>query len=342
MFSITDFTKIETNSKIPKYQQLVNSLINDIDSGILKTGQRLPSINETSEECLLSRDTVERAYTELHRIGVITSVFRKGYYIADRDPSKSKTKVFFLVGEVTDSAKTFYNSFVNNTGKNVVSDLYTYNYKSENFKDAINSNLGNYHYYVIMPHQIEENEETIKHLKKISGEKLLLIDKQYESLSNSYSSISYNPEQEMERIMGVALESFKKYNSIDLVLSNREYFHSEMITGFRHFCEKNNFDYQILDDMLDENLESGHAYLCMDDLDLVEIIKKVKAEKADLGQEVGLVSFNDTCYNEVLADGITVMSCSPIKVGKMAADNVLYKKRGHFYMPMELISRASL
>jgi DNA-binding transcriptional regulator YhcF (GntR family) len=342
MFAITDFTKKENNSKQPKYLQLVNSVISDIDLGLLKAGQRLPSINEASEEYLLSRDTIERAYTELHRIGVITSVFRKGYYVSELDPSKTKTKVFLLVGEVTDNAKTFYNSFVNNTGKNVVSDLCTYNYKTENFKDAINANLGNYHYYVIMPHQIEETEETIKHLKKISGEKLLLIDKQFESLSNSYSSISYNPEQEIERVMNSCLNSFKKYNSIDLVLSNREYFHSEMITGFRHFCEKNNFDFQILDDMVDENLETGHAYLCMDDQDLVDVIKKVKVEKATLGQEVGLVSFNDTCYNEVLGNGITVMTCNPLKIGKMAADNVLYKKRGHFYMPMELIIRDSL
>jgi DNA-binding LacI/PurR family transcriptional regulator len=72
------------------------------------------------------------------------------------------------------------------------------------------------------------------------------------------------------------------------------------------------------------------------------VIKKVKVEKATLGQEVGLVSFNDTCYNEVLGNGITVMTCNPLKIGKMAADNVLYKKRGHFYMPMELIMRDSL
>lgn len=342
MFSVQDFNKIETNSKIPKYQQLVNSLISEIDLGHLKAGQRLPSINETSEECFLSRDTVERAYTELHRIGMITSVFRKGYFISERDPSKSKTKVFFLVGEVTDSAKSFYNAFVSNSGKNVVSDLCTYNYRPENFKDAINSNLGNYHYYVIMPHQIEETEETIKHLKKISGEKLLLIDRQYESLSNSYSSISYNPEEEIARVMENCISKFEKYNTIDLVLSSREYFHSEMITGFRHFCEKHGFEYQILDDMQDEKLENGHAYLCMDDMDLVDIIKKVKIEGADLGKEVGLVSFNDTCYNEVLANGITVMSCNPIKIGKMAAENVLYNKRGHFYMPMELILRDSL
>jgi DNA-binding transcriptional regulator YhcF (GntR family) len=342
MINILDFAKIDNNSKTPKYQQLINSLVNEIDMGRLQAGQRLPSINETSEECLLSRDTVERAYTELHSLGIITSVYRKGYFIADRDPGKSKTKVFMLMGEVTDSSRLFYNSFVQNSGKNVVSDLCTYNYKAEMFKDAINANLGNYHYYVIMPHQIEETEETVKHLKKISGEKLLLVDKQYESLINSSSSISYNPEEEIMKTMEQCRNKFEHYDTINMVLSSREYFHSEMITGFRAFCEKYEFDYQILDDMQDEDLAQGHVYMCMDDLDLVEVIKKAKNEGAKLGKEVGLVSFNDTCYNEVLAEGITVMSCNPNKLGKMAAENVMYKKRGHFYMPMELIMRSSL
>jgi DNA-binding transcriptional regulator YhcF (GntR family) len=342
MINIQDFAKIEGNSKMPKYQQLVNSLVNEIDMGRLKSGERLPSINETSEECLLSRDTVERAYTELHRLGIITSVYRKGYFIADRDPSKSKTKVFLLVGEVTDSSKSFYNSFVQASGKGVVSDLCTYNYKTDTFKDAINANLGNYHYYVIMPHQIEETEETVKQLKKISGEKLLLIDKQYESLMNSSSSISYNPEEEIFKTMDKCRNRLENYDTINLVLSSREYFHSEMITGFKAFCEQYEFNYQILDDMQDENLEQNNVYMCMDDQDLVEVLKKTKQEGAKLGQEIGLVSFNDTCYNEVLGDGITVMSCNPDKLGKLAAENVMYQKRGHFYMPMELIMRSSL
>ena len=75
------FTIKKSDSKLPKYQQLINSLLQDIEMGELKPGERLPSINEASEECYLSRDTVERAYTELHKMGVITSIFRKGYFI---------------------------------------------------------------------------------------------------------------------------------------------------------------------------------------------------------------------------------------------------------------------
>jgi len=52
--------KIDSESEIPKYKQVVDLFVSDIEAGIFRQGQRIPSINETSEELLLSRDTVEK------------------------------------------------------------------------------------------------------------------------------------------------------------------------------------------------------------------------------------------------------------------------------------------
>ena len=57
--------RIDSESRIPKYRQIINSLIQDIEAGTLSVGQRIPSINEISEEYYLSRDTVEKAYNFL-------------------------------------------------------------------------------------------------------------------------------------------------------------------------------------------------------------------------------------------------------------------------------------
>ena len=59
--------KIDSESEIPKYKQVVELFISDIEAGIFKQGQRIPSINETSEELLLSRDTVEKAYVYMKK-----------------------------------------------------------------------------------------------------------------------------------------------------------------------------------------------------------------------------------------------------------------------------------
>jgi DNA-binding GntR family transcriptional regulator len=63
--------RIDSESRIPKYHQIVNSIIEDIEKGLLTVGQRIPSINEISEEYYLSRDTVEKAYNLLKEKQII-------------------------------------------------------------------------------------------------------------------------------------------------------------------------------------------------------------------------------------------------------------------------------
>jgi DNA-binding transcriptional regulator YhcF (GntR family) len=72
---------VDHNSRIPKYHQIVNAIIRNIEVGKLSVGDRLPSINEFSEEYYLSRDTVEKAYNLLKEKLIISSVKGKGYYI---------------------------------------------------------------------------------------------------------------------------------------------------------------------------------------------------------------------------------------------------------------------
>ena len=88
--------RIQENSRIPKYQQLIDNIIADIEEGILKYGDKLPSINETSEDLYLSRDTVERAYKKLRDLGVIVAVRGKGYYITSVE-SLEKLKILLMI-----------------------------------------------------------------------------------------------------------------------------------------------------------------------------------------------------------------------------------------------------
>jgi DNA-binding transcriptional regulator YhcF (GntR family) len=336
-----DFAQAKQDSKTPKYQQLVNTLLIDIEKGNLQTGERLPSINEASEECYLSRDTVERAYSELHRLGVITSIFRKGYFISGKS-AKTKTKIFFLVGKITENNKAIFNSFVNHAGKDVTVDIFTYNYKNENFREIINDHLGNYHYYVIMPHLMEETEENLKCLKKISGERLIFLDQTMPSLVNVNSSILSNSGQEIYSVMQQNAKYFKKYKILNLVLTEEEYFDSELITGFRNFCENNNYEFQVFDGFQDEDVEEGNVYFTMEDIDLVAAIKSAQSQNLELGKQVGLISLNDSCYKEILAGGITIISSKPTEIGKLAAELIHGGKRQSMNVSMEMILRKSL
>ena len=74
--------KIDEQSVTPKYQQLTNSILNAIERGRIGKDYPLPSINDLSYELEISRDTAEKAYRHLKKLGVIGSVPGKGYFIA--------------------------------------------------------------------------------------------------------------------------------------------------------------------------------------------------------------------------------------------------------------------
>ncbi|MEY2895537.1 MAG: hypothetical protein RIS42_1256, partial [Bacteroidota bacterium] len=55
----------DPNNNKPKYQQLIDSIVDAIDSGKFDRGKQLPSINVVANEFGMARMTVTKAYDEL-------------------------------------------------------------------------------------------------------------------------------------------------------------------------------------------------------------------------------------------------------------------------------------
>jgi DNA-binding transcriptional regulator YhcF (GntR family) len=342
MTTITkNIATINQSSKLPKYQQLVNRLLNDIEKGKLQIGDRLPSINEATEEFYFSRDTVERAYSELYRLGVIISVLRKGYYVSGK-LGKTKTKIFFLVGKITQKNKAIINSFVNCMGKDILVDIFTYDYNSANFRDIIEANQDKYHHYIIIPDFINEVEENFNCLKKIAGDRLILLDQSMFLPKKTNSFVFCNYGNEIYQVMQKNIRYFKKYKTFNLIVSEGEYFNVELAGGLRNFSEMNNFEFQVIKSFKNADVETGNVYFTLDDIDLVDIIKATQNQNLELGKQVGLISLNDSCYNEILAGGISVISSKPNEIGRLAADLINGAKGQSLNISMEMIIRKSL
>lgn len=75
--------KIDEYSITPKYLQLINSILKGVADGRIEKDDILPSINDFSVALDTSRNTIERAYNELKKNGVVNSVAGKGYFIAN-------------------------------------------------------------------------------------------------------------------------------------------------------------------------------------------------------------------------------------------------------------------
>lgn len=73
---------IDIMSRIPVYEQLINHVQENILLGILKPGDKMISVRNLSMELSVNPNTIQKAYTELDRLGLITTVPGKGSFIS--------------------------------------------------------------------------------------------------------------------------------------------------------------------------------------------------------------------------------------------------------------------
>lgn len=73
---------ISNSSKLPIYEQIVNSIKEEIINGSLEPNEKLPSIRSLAKDLNISVITTKRAYDELESQGFIETVGGKGCYVS--------------------------------------------------------------------------------------------------------------------------------------------------------------------------------------------------------------------------------------------------------------------
>jgi DNA-binding transcriptional regulator YhcF (GntR family) len=73
---------VQINGKESVYEQIINHYRKYISLGILKPLEKMPSVRELAIEIGVNHKTVERAYAELMKEGLIESIPKKGYFVS--------------------------------------------------------------------------------------------------------------------------------------------------------------------------------------------------------------------------------------------------------------------
>jgi GntR family transcriptional regulator len=76
--------EVDAQSPVPPYEQLRAQIATLAASGVLRGGDRLPTIRQLAGDLGLAAGTVARAYTELETTGVITTQGRRGTFVVER------------------------------------------------------------------------------------------------------------------------------------------------------------------------------------------------------------------------------------------------------------------
>lgn len=334
--------QIDPDSPVPKYKQIIASVIQSIEKGILQRDEQLPSINEMAEEHYLARDTIEKAYNELKEKGIIMAVRGKGYFVSAA--SSDKIKILLVMNKLSAYKKIIYYAFIQALGDNATVDLVIHHYNAPLFKDILKESKGKYNYYVIMPHFYEglDRVNIQSLLEEIPRKQLVLLDRDLPGLSGEYLAIFQDFEKDIYRALESSDDLLQKYDELALIFPSDGHYPAEITQGFRYYCVNYHKTFHITENAYNEPVKAGTVYVVVEEYDLVELIKKIRLSNLVLGKDVGIISFNDTTLKEILADGITVITTDFETMGRTAAALLLDGKQIKVKNPFQMIRRKSL
>src|SRR6202012_4828776 len=142
------------------------------ETGKIRKNDLMPSINELSFELEISRDTAEKGYKYLKKMGVLGSVPGKGYFIQHVD-FRQTLKIFLLFNKLSAHKKILYDAFVASLGEYSVIDFYIYNNDFGLFKKLLTDRKEDYSHYVVVPHFLEGSDRAHDIINSLPKEKLL-------------------------------------------------------------------------------------------------------------------------------------------------------------------------
>ena len=72
---------IDYKSRKPIYEQIIDNVKELIVSGVLERDEQLPSVRALAQELAINPNTIQKAYAELERQGVIYSLKGRGSFV---------------------------------------------------------------------------------------------------------------------------------------------------------------------------------------------------------------------------------------------------------------------
>ncbi|MBU3111478.1 GntR family transcriptional regulator [Clostridium lacusfryxellense] len=74
---------IDSRSSKPIYEQIIERIKENIIKGILKPGDKLPSVRELASAITINPNTISKAYNELERMKAIEVIRGKGTFVSE-------------------------------------------------------------------------------------------------------------------------------------------------------------------------------------------------------------------------------------------------------------------
>jgi hypothetical protein len=133
-----------------------------------------------------------------------------------------------------------------------------------------------------------------------------------------------------------------KYEKLTLVFP-RDGVHPEVIRQvFFNFCKISGINFGEVPRIDKEIVKERHAYFVIADKDLIELVKFGEEKGLKIGENLGILSYNDTPMKEIIRNGITVISTDFAEMGRLISDFMKTRQPVQKIIPTRVKLRNSL
>ena len=96
--------KLDLRTGVPVYRQLIDQVLAAIASGVLRSGDRLPTVRQVAVDLAINPNTVTRAYKELENRGTLSTQQGTGTFVSEQpvqpDEVERQRRLTQLAGEI--------------------------------------------------------------------------------------------------------------------------------------------------------------------------------------------------------------------------------------------------
>lgn len=121
---------VDLRSRMPIYEQIINNVKELALAGILKPDEQIPSIRQLTQNLGINPNTIQKAYAELERQGIIYTLAGRGAFISSDTNKLADTKREEILKNIEikiNEAKKYYIS--KDAIENIVNKIYNYDKK---------------------------------------------------------------------------------------------------------------------------------------------------------------------------------------------------------------------
>lgn len=335
--------KIDLTSQIPVYKQIIDTVQELVNTEQYEKGDFLPSMNVLSKDLQISKETVKKAYSILREKGVIDSTQGKGFYITNN--GKSKSKILLLFDKISTYKQVLYSSFTSNIGNIAEITIRLHNQDIALFEQFVEENLGEFDYYIITPHfpqQPEIQKRVLNALKKISNMKLILLDRCLDKLTGNFGAVYQDFENDIYDGLSKGVDDLKKFKKLNVISMPGSRYAPLIEKGINKFCTENKIPVKIHKNIHINNIRKQEVYLILNsqlDIELIELARAARRKGCVIGKDIGIISFNESPINEIVLNGLTVLSTDFKKMGELAAEMIKEKSFKKIKCDFHLIRR---